>query len=658
MSRDFLSIATGQSMLTPELAEDLSREAACAGESVETMVARKGLLSSVQMDIIQTLRRPNEIVPGYELLDVIGQGGMGVVYRAWQRTLDRVVAIKTILVSEMGDRQMAARFEREARAVARLQHPNIINAIDFGEHDGRLFFVMELVEGHDLESFIEQQQQRGLGSSVTEMLAWGLARQAASGLAHAAEQGIVHRDIKPANVLLVQPPAGFPLPPGLPLVKIADFGLAFLANTEADAKTRLTAANMTVGTPHYIAPEQLSGLPVDLRADIYALGATLFHLLAGRPPYSGLTLPQLLTQKLIADAPRLKEVRPDISDATNSLVAAMMTRQPEQRIASYTQLLSRVDELLNMLNSATLAELPAYTPTMILAVPTDLPELAVQTERQLAVSETMKESVSRTLAESLPATNPLVATAERRWSRRQAIAGGIGATVLAGIGWGMQKWLSSGRSSVPIKPRLVPSGWSDHLFDGQSLKSWQTRSGQWLKAQDDEGAGVLAGTNGVMGCSLVRGDLKPRRALEHFSLSLVVRLHQARAVELHFGILRTAGGDGIRLAIRLERDRAAAPLERDKAWIVRCSSDRGEHQPITTPVALAAAAEVDNPFDQPRELRVVRDATHWFASVDNQTLGAIPLSGQPELPEFRLLAELGPLWASDVDVEELREPPT
>src|SRR5207247_4916911 len=126
-------------------------------------------------------------------------------------------------------------------------------------NDGRLFFVMELVQGKDLEAFIEQQRQLGSTSLATEALAWGLTRQAASGLAHAAEQGIVHRDIKPANLLLVEPPAGFPLPPGMPLVKIADFGLAFLTSTEAEAKTQLTTANTTVGRPPSIAPEHLSG---------------------------------------------------------------------------------------------------------------------------------------------------------------------------------------------------------------------------------------------------------------------------------------------------------------------------------------------------------------------------------------------------------------
>src|SRR5262249_28528733 len=148
-----------------------------------------------------------------------------------------------------------------------------------GRHEGRLYFAMELVEGEDVEQRVEQR------GPLDEATAWGLARQAASGLAHAAGFGIVHRDVKPANLLLVEPPAGFPLPHGLPLVKIADFGLAFLAE-EAETRTRLTATNATVGSPHYMPPEQLEGASVDVRADIYALGATVYHMLAGQPPFA------------------------------------------------------------------------------------------------------------------------------------------------------------------------------------------------------------------------------------------------------------------------------------------------------------------------------------------------------------------------------------
>ncbi len=648
MPRDFLSIATAQSILTAELADNLSRESERMGESIETLVARRGLMSAVQMDIVQTLLRPSEVVPGYELLSVIGHGGMGVVYRAKQITLDRIVAIKTILVGQMSDPQMTARFEQEARAVARLQHPNIIAAIDFGQHDGRLFFVMELVEGDDLETFIKQERVAGRLAFVTESLAWGLARQTASGLSHAAEQGIVHRDIKPANLLLIEPPAGFPLPPGMPLVKIADFGLAFLTSNEAEQKTRLTAANTTVGSPHYMAPEQLGGQAVDARADIYALGATVFHLLAGQPPYSGLSLTQILSQKLTADAPRLIEKRRDITAQTDALIAAMMSRQPEQRVASYKQLLAQIDEVTRQLSSETLTELPAMSSMSATAAfpsPSNEPSaFAVTTKLQIPTTVTNAESLTEATAGSDPLTTTSIVSAPNdahRNQRRVVLSLAVGALAFGVGGWATRTFLGSGSRRDQARQQLVPSGWSEPLFDGKSLKQWLPRSGAWQLAQDEDGASVLAGTNGVVSRKLTRNDEGSVRSLEHFALTLAVRLHQANAVELHFGILRGADDNGVRLAIRLERD---------SARLVRRSADRGSIQPISESVPLQEVRE------QPRVLRLVRDTMHWFAFVDTQLLGALILAGQPELAEFRMLAEAGPAWISDVEVEELRTP--
>ncbi len=648
MPRDFLSIATAQSILTADVADNLSQESERTGASVETLVARKGLMSAIQMDVVQTLLRPTEVVPGYELLSVIGHGGMGVVYRAKQITLDRIVAIKTILVGQMSDPQMAARFEQEARAVARLQHPNIIAAIDFGQHDGRLFFVMELVEGDDLEAFIKQERVAGRLAFVTESLAWGLARQTASGLSHAAEQGIVHRDIKPANLLLIEPPAGFPLPPGMPLVKIADFGLAFLTSNEAEQKTRLTAANTTVGSPHYIAPEQLGGQPVDARADIYALGATLFHLLAGQPPYAGLSLTQILSQKLTADAPRLIEKRRDISAQTDALVAAMMSRQPEQRVASYQQLLTQIDEITRQLSSETLTELPAMSSLSATAAfpsPSNEPSaFAVTTKLQIPTTNVSSKSPTAAtgISDPLASTSAVVASNETRWTRRRVVATAAGTALLLGTsGWAARTFLGSATRRDQPRQQLVPGGWSEPLFDGKSLQQWLPRSGAWQLAQDDDGATVLAGTNGVVSRKLIRNDEGSTRSLEHFALTLAIRLHDANAVELHFGILRGADDNGVRLAIRLERDTAR---------LVRRSADRGSSQPISEPVSLQDVHE------QPRVLKLVRDATHWFAFVDTQLLGALTLAGQPELAEFRLLAEAGPAWISDVEIEELRKP--
>ena len=642
MSRDFLSLASDLSMLLPELTAELTAESARTGEAPETLIARRGLLSAVQTDIVQTLLRPMEVVPGYELLSVLGHGGMGVVYRARQKTLDRVVAIKTILVNQIADRSIAARFEQEARAVARLKHPNIIAAIDFGQHDGRLYFVMELVEGTDLESLIHRQQKSEQLGGATETLAWGLARQTASGLAHAAEQGIVHRDIKPANLLLVEPSAGFPLPAGMPLVKIADFGLAFLATAEAEDRTRLTAANTTVGSPHYVAPEQISGEQVDVRADIYALGATIFHLLAGKPPYSGRPMMQILTQKLTADAPRLRSVRGDISDATDALVAAMMARRPDDRVASYSELLTRIDEVGQKLNATTLTELPAAA----LILTADLPRIsrpnstaelappssAARTNPIEAI-EPGRDTGTLGATQLMPATTPRVVRSRRAW------LGLAGVAVLSGVAtWGVTYL----RREVPVQPLLVPSGWSEPLFSGRSLRNWNVRSGTWVLADDEDGAKVLAGANGAIARRLMRSDEQPPRPLSHFELSLAVRLHQATAIELHFGISQAAGENAPRSAIRLEGQ---------AAWLARRSADRSPSRPATPSVSLPTTSA-----DQPRIVRLRRDATHWIASVDNQRVGAIPLASLPELAEIRLSVDGGPAWFSDIEVEELVPP--
>ncbi len=240
---DFLTIAGQQGLLPTETLRDLSEEAVRRQVDAATLTLQKGLLSPVQIEIVETLRQPAGSIPGYEIQSVIGHGGMGVVYRARQLNLNRVVALKTILVNQAANPTMLARFEQEAQTVAKLLHPHIIAAYDFGRHDGRLYFAMEYVEGEDADHYATREHP--LGERVT----WGLIRQAATGLAHAAESGVVHRDIKPANLLLVAPPRGYPLPAGMPMVKIADFGLAALTQ-EADERTKLTAEQTTLGSPH------------------------------------------------------------------------------------------------------------------------------------------------------------------------------------------------------------------------------------------------------------------------------------------------------------------------------------------------------------------------------------------------------------------------
>ena len=275
------------------------------------------------------------VVPGYEVRAVLGSGGCGVVYRARQLRLDREVALKTVQLQSGPADVLLSRFEREAVALAKFQHPNIVNVFDYGHHDGRVYMAMELLDGEDLERRIKR------AGPLDERTAWAIARQTAAALGHAAKAGITHRDVKPANLFLVRSPTGFGLPEDLPMVKVTDFGLA-IANTAdlgADGG-RLTRAGVVLGTPLYMAPEQFARSDVDHRADIYALGATVFHALTGRPPFDGVTVWDVMTKK--GGPP------PDLGGGTAEtarLVADMLAPDPDRRVADYAELIRRIDEL-------------------------------------------------------------------------------------------------------------------------------------------------------------------------------------------------------------------------------------------------------------------------------------------------------------------------
>jgi len=605
-ARNFFTIVVDLQMLSEDVARSVVDEAAASNVTPLQIALQKGLLDSVQVDIIEALLHPTEIVPGYEILDLIGRGGMGVVYRARQQNLDRIVALKTVLVGQMGNPNMVRRFEQEAITVARLRHPNIVAAHDFGRHAGRLFFAMELVEGKDVENLIEQQGQ------LDETTVLQLARQVAAGLSHAAHAGIVHRDIKPANLLLVTPPEGHSLPDGLPMVKVADFGLAFLT-ADRETQTRLTADNSTLGSPHYMAPEQISGESVDHRADVYSLGATMYHMLAGRPPFGDKKLPQILMQKLSGETPSLEKVRPGVLADTSALIAEMLDRDPGRRIADYASLIERIDNITSSsVEAAPLSTFPVpNASTRIVATePTQLlrpPEPRVDGRR---------EPRRRTLIAMLVVT----------------------AVVMAGLTvWTV---VFDGSDIGRVSRDMVTSGWSEQLFDGRRLAALPS-SGNWVVEKDDEGGIVIEGTQGVIRRSLVRRDLAEPRPLENYRLQLFVRLHQASAVEVHFAISADKAGDSERFVLRI------TPGE---AVLARRHGDRGPIDPITEAISVAGDA------DKLHVVTIERQRRHWWAFVDERQVGLVAETLQPRLAEFRLAAEAGPAWFSDILVEELVEP--
>ncbi len=256
----------------------------------------------------------------FTILKEIGEGGMSRVFRAQDNTLGREVALK-ILHSHFGERpDLLAQFEREARITASITHPNVVQVYTVGRDQGYFYIAMELLEGQSLDRVIIEQ------GAMNELAAVRMTQEVAQGLAAAHQSGLIHRDIKPGNILVDHHGTA----------KLVDFGLALIQGDEEDESSELWA------TPFYVPPEKLRFRQEDFRSDIYSLGATLFHALAGQPPHNVETDS---VEELIAVKSRpvdLKALAPHLSDAVVDLVHRMMARQPEQRFDSYEQLLGRI----------------------------------------------------------------------------------------------------------------------------------------------------------------------------------------------------------------------------------------------------------------------------------------------------------------------------
>ena len=267
---------------------------------------------------------PAELVdhPRYRVLGLIGQGGMGAVYRAEHRRMERPVALKVINPAFTRNPASVERFHQEARAAAKLSHPNIVTAFDADQAGGLHFLVMEHVEGRNLADLVHER------GPLPVPEACDYARQAALGLQHAHERGMVHRDIKPHNLMVTGGASG-------PTVKILDFGLARLAREpderpsgEASSAAPLTAAGAMIGTADYVAPEQAADpRTADIRADVYSLGCTLFHLLTGRPPFPGGSVQEKLAKHAADPLPPLS----GIPAALAAVIARATAKDPAQR---------------------------------------------------------------------------------------------------------------------------------------------------------------------------------------------------------------------------------------------------------------------------------------------------------------------------------------
>ena len=329
-----LAEAVRRGLITPSQGSAAREEARSRGESLLGVLVRKGLVAeAAARDLDEETKE--EFVPGYRVLSKLGEGGMGVVYRALQKRLDREVALKVVMPRLASDPSYLKRFEREAKAVAKLNHPAIVAAYDYGESNGRVFLAMEFVEGLNLADWIRKN------GPMPPDRALAVARDVAAGLAHACAAGIIHRDIKPGNILLAKDRAGETSGTTASGAKVTDLGLARMGNQPGG--TELTAAGSVLGTPGFMPPEQAFGEAVDHRADIYALGATLYQVLTGLRPFEAPTPVAVITRQQVDRLADPRDVVPATPAGVAVLLQGMLSRNAATRYPGWKEVLADMD---------------------------------------------------------------------------------------------------------------------------------------------------------------------------------------------------------------------------------------------------------------------------------------------------------------------------
>jgi serine/threonine protein kinase len=338
-NRTFLRHLRQSQLLSPELLEPIAADLAPSGRArgLARALVEKRLLTRFQAERLLVGRTAGFVLGQYLILDEIGRGGMGRVFKARHRTWGRIVALKVLAASAFHNERATTLFLREVRAVSQLVHPNVVAAYDANEANGRYYLVLEFVDGPNLDQLIRQQ------GPVNPGLACDYIRQVANGLQCAHLLGMVHRDIKPGNIL-VQSRGLTADTPGL--VKISDFGLARLEAPNAALPphrshpgTILTRANTVMGTPDFLSPEQSRNLHgTDIRSDLYSLGCTFYFLLTGTPPFPGGTSIDKIIRHSKENPIPVSECRPDVPAEVVAIVDRLLAKHPGERYQTPNEL--------------------------------------------------------------------------------------------------------------------------------------------------------------------------------------------------------------------------------------------------------------------------------------------------------------------------------
>jgi eukaryotic-like serine/threonine-protein kinase len=397
---------------------------------------------------------------------LLGRGGMSSVWQAYDEELGRPVAIKLLHARRLESADSVDRFEREARTLALLAHPGIVTVIDRGETDGRPFIVCELVDGRDLHERISLEGRL----PIAEALA--IAVQVAAALAYAHDRRVVHRDVKPHNVLLTADGHA----------KLTDFGIA-----RVDDAPALTNPGRVLGTGDYVAPEQAQGRPLDGRADIYSLGALLYHCLTGVPPYRGASFVEIAEQHLRAPVPSVQARRPDVSDGVEAIVARALAKRPEDRFATVGDMQTALEaELLALTrdDGSETAEVPLVVTALEVADPSETED------RAAAAGESR---------------------AARRFARRGRRLWPIGLLVLvlaAGVGWAVYlgSSLGDGADAESAGTTAGAPGTSTSTSGATTAVSGGTIAGLTASSYDPQGDGGDGDEHPADAANVLDGD--------------------------------------------------------------------------------------------------------------------------------------------------------
>jgi serine/threonine protein kinase len=278
------------------------------------------------MKRVETMRedkiRIGSVLGGFEIEKELGRGGMGVVYLAHELSLNRKVALKVLSQQLSSDTNFIKRFKREARIIAALAHPNIVNILSYGEEQGRYYFAMEYIKGKDLGQILKEERSLPLEKALA------VTAQIASALAEAGPRGVVHRDLKPSNIMIDD----------MGEVKVTDFGVAHFE----DSSGKLTQTGLFLGTPEYASPEQATASPLDVRSDIYALGAILYRMLSGKPPVSGDSPLAVVTKIVTEPITPIEQINSALPKSVCDLIGKMMAKNPGDRFQTPKEMLAAV----------------------------------------------------------------------------------------------------------------------------------------------------------------------------------------------------------------------------------------------------------------------------------------------------------------------------